>query len=95
MKVLSNLWRPYLFVTFSSIIALIVLGEFQWEKIKQDADTELRCPNDVSFTSTRAMLNYQKNLFDTISEEFLSLDLDHDIDRLKATVDRVVKTTQK
>lgn len=91
MKVLGNLWRIYLFVTFSSIIALIVLGGFQWEKIKQDADTELRYLNDVSFSSTRAMLDYQKSLFDSLSEELLSLDLIHDIDRLKATVNRIVK----
>ena len=91
MKVLSNLWRIYLFVTFSSIIALIVLGAFQWEKVKQDADTELRYLNDVSFTSTRAMLDYQKTLFTSLSEELLSLDLVHNIDRLQTTVDRIVK----
>ena len=91
MKVLSKLWRIYLFVILSSTLALILLGGFQWEKVKQDADTELRYLNDVSFTSTRAMLDYQKSLFDSLSEELLSLDLVHDIDRLKATVDRTVK----
>jgi len=91
MQVRSNLWRIYLFVITSSIIALVFLGLFQWNKVKQDADTELRYLNDVSFTSTRAMLDYQKSLFDNLSEEILALNLLQNIDKLSATINRIVK----
>ena len=91
MKVLSNLWRIYLFVTLSTIIALIAIGVVQWNKVKQDADTELRYLNDVSYTSTRAMLDYQKSIFDRISEDILTLDLLNDLDKLGTIINRVVK----
>lgn len=91
MKVLSNLWRIYLFVILSSTLALTVLGAYQWHMVKKDADTELRYLNDVSFTSTRAMLDYQKSIFDRVSEEVLAHGLGHDIDNLNQTIDRVRK----
>jgi len=95
MPVLSNLWRIYLFVITSSIIALVLLGVFQWNKVKQDADTELRYLNNVSFTSTRAMLSYQKSIFDSLSDEIVALDLTNDIDKLNEMVKRVVKNNSE
>jgi len=91
MKVRSNLWRIYLFIITNSIIALVLLGVFQWNKVKQDADTELRYLNDVSFTSTRAMLDYQKSLFDNLSEEILAHDLLQNTDKLSTTINRIVQ----
>ncbi|MBQ0718995.1 MAG: EAL domain-containing protein [Gammaproteobacteria bacterium] len=91
MKVLSNLWRIYLFVILSTAFALAVLGAYQWHMVKKDADTELRYLNDVSFTSTRAMLDYQKSIFDRLSEDFVVPDNNNGIEKLKSTIDRVVK----
>ena len=91
MKVLSNLWRIYLFVILSSTLALTVLGVYQWHTVKKDADTELRYLNDVSFTSTRAMLDYQKSIFDRLGEEVLAHDLSNNVENLRQTIDRVLK----
>ncbi len=91
MKVLSNLWRIYLFVILSSALALTVLGAYQWHMVKKDADTELRYLNDVSFTSTRAMLDYQKSIFDRLGEEVLAHDFSNGVDKLGQTIDRVLK----
>ena len=90
-RFLSKLWRIYLFVILSSTLALTVLGFYQWHTVKKDADTELRYLNDVSFTSTRAMLDYQKSIFDRLSEEVLAHDLSNDLENLRKTIDRVLK----
>ena len=84
MQVLSNLWRIYLFVILSSIIALVLLAIFQWKQVKQDADTELRYLNDISFTSTRAMVSHQESVFNRLREVILSENLVHDTAKLNA-----------
>ncbi len=91
MKVLSNLWRIYLFVILSSTLALTVLSTYQWRMVKKDADTELRYLNDVSFNSTRAMLDYQKSIFERLAEEILVHDFEHSVDKLHQTIDQVLK----
>ncbi len=79
MKALSNLWRIYLFVTACSIMALVVLGQLQWNSIKQKADTELRYLNAVSFNATRAMLDYQQSIFNRLGEDLHAINLDSDM----------------
>lgn len=88
MKVVSNLWRIYLFIIISSTIGLVFLGLFQWNEVKQDADTELRYLNNVSFTSTRAMLDYQKNIFGGLSEELLEIDFYTDTEKVDTLLNR-------
>lgn len=91
MKVLSNLWRIYLFVILSSTLAVAILGVYEWHMVKKDADTELRYLNDVSFTSTRAMLDYQKSIFNRLGEEVLAHDFSNSVDKLHQTIDPVLK----
>ncbi len=90
---LSNLWRIYLFVILSSTLALTALGAYQWHKVKKDADTELRYINDVSFNATRAMLDYQKSIFDRLAGEILTHDFKDtaSVSKLGQIIEQVLK----
>ncbi len=95
MKVLSQLWRIYLFLLFSSIGVLIVLAVHQWNKVKEDAYTELRYLNDVSFSATLALLNHQKSTFHRLGEEILELNLLQDTGKLKELITREVANSSE
>lgn len=90
MIVLSYLWRIYLFITISTVVALLVLAQLQWKNIKTEADTELRYLNTVSSNATRAMLDYQKSIFRTLSAELLELDLEKNSRRVQKLIDNLI-----
>ncbi|OUS09424.1 hypothetical protein A9Q89_12980 [Gammaproteobacteria bacterium 53_120_T64] len=95
MKVLSHLWHIYLFLLISSIGVLIALSVNQWRQIKQDAYSELRYLNDVSYNSMRSLLGHQKSTFDRLGEKILRLELLDKPDKLKELISIEVRSNDE